>query len=62
MGDVVNLRRVRKRTTRKDEEALAAENRAVHGRSKGERQRAKEERGRAAQHLNQHRIETGDDR
>jgi hypothetical protein len=47
---------------RQREETLAAESRAVHGRSKGERQRAIKERGRTAQHLDQHRIETGDDR
>jgi hypothetical protein len=62
MGDVVNLRMSRKRASRLRDEASAAENRAVYGRSKGDRRQATEERGRTAKHLNQHRIETGDDR
>jgi hypothetical protein len=62
MGEVVNLRTSRKRASRRREEARAAENRAVHGRSKAERQREAELRGRAVKDLDQHRIETGDDR
>jgi hypothetical protein len=62
MGDVVNLRTVRKRASRRRNEAQATENRAAHGRNKADRQREGEERGRAAKHLDLHRIDTGDDR
>ena len=37
MGDIVNLRQVRKRAARKDREAEAAANRAKFGRTKAER-------------------------
>jgi hypothetical protein len=37
MGDIINLRQVRKRETRKDREAEAAANRAKFGRTKAER-------------------------
>lgn len=37
MGEVVNLRRVRKRKIRDEADATAAENRAKHGRTKAER-------------------------
>lgn len=36
MADIVNLRMARKRKARKDKEAEAAANRALHGRTKGE--------------------------
>ena len=62
MGDVVNLRAERKRASRRREDMIAAENRAVHGRSKTDRQREAERRDKAAWHVDQHRIETGDDR
>lgn len=62
MGDVVNLRNARKRASRLRDEARAAENRAVHGQSKADRQREDERRSKAAKHLDRHRIETGDDR
>jgi hypothetical protein len=62
MGDIVNLRVVRKRTSRRREEARAAENRAVHGRSRSDREDEAQKRNKAARHLDQHRIETGDDR
>ncbi|MPZ58396.1 MAG: DUF4169 family protein [Rhizobiales bacterium] len=62
MGDVVNLRAARKNAARRREEARAAENRAVHGRSKADGLREAEQRIRAEKALDQHRIETGDDR
>jgi hypothetical protein len=37
MGDIVNLRQVRKRAARKDREAEAAANRAKFGQTKAER-------------------------
>ena len=36
-GEIVNLRRVRKDRARTAKEAEAAQNRAIHGRSKSER-------------------------
>ena len=41
MGDVVNLRRVRKARLRTDREAAAAQNRARFGRTRSERDKAK---------------------
>ena len=38
-GDVVNLRQARKQKAHADKDQRAAESRAVHGRSKAERQR-----------------------
>ncbi len=38
-AEIVNLRKARKSKVRADKERQAAENRAVHGRSKAERER-----------------------
>jgi hypothetical protein len=62
MGDIVNLRTERKRASRRRDDLVGAENRATHGRSKADLQRETERRERAARHIDQHRIETGDDR
>jgi hypothetical protein len=37
MAEVINLRTARKQAARREKEARAAENRAIHGRSKAER-------------------------
>ena len=47
MGEVVNLNRARKAKARGEAKASAAANRAVFGRSKGERAKAETERARA---------------
>jgi len=39
MGEIVNLRQVRKQKARTEKEKLAGENRALHGRSKVEKDR-----------------------
>jgi hypothetical protein len=39
MGEIVNLRQVRKQKARAAKETLAGENRALHGRSKAEKDR-----------------------
>lgn len=39
MADIVNLRQVRKQKARADKERLADQNRALHGRSKSEKDR-----------------------
>ena len=62
MGNIVNLRAARKRTARLRDEARAAENRTAHGQSKADRQREAVQRAKAAKHLDQHRIDTGEDR
>ena len=52
MGEIVNLRRERKRAAREQEAAKAAENRVLHGRSKAER-----EAEAARQNLDERRLE-----
>ncbi|MBN9551818.1 MAG: DUF4169 family protein, partial [Alphaproteobacteria bacterium] len=39
MGEVVNLRQARKQKARTEKERQAGENRALHGRTKAERER-----------------------
>lgn len=51
MGDVVNLRQARKVKARRDKEAQAATNRALHGRTKAERSADAAQRARAEQLL-----------
>ena len=62
MGDLVNLRSARKRAARRRAEQRAAENRAAYGRSKADRQRENALDAMASRDLDQHKIETGDDR
>jgi len=61
MGDVVNLRTVRKRTTRARDAQRAADNRILHGQSKVERQLAEARGDKARRDLDQHRIDNGDE-
>lgn len=56
-GDVVNLRARRKAKARAERGAKAAENRAMFGQSRTERQRAQIERDRARRHHDGHRLE-----
>lgn len=62
MGEVVNLRMVRKAKTRSDREATAAANRAKFGRTKVEKQRSDREQVRADAMLDGARREPVDDR
>jgi hypothetical protein len=62
MAEIVNLRTVRKRALREKAEGLAAEQRLTHGASKSQRAKAKTERDKVSQTLDQHRLETGDRR
>ena len=57
MAEIVNLRMARKQKARADREKIAAENRAVHGRSKAERLAGKAEQERAAARLDGHRLD-----
>ena len=62
MGDVVNLRRARKKIERQNAEQKAAANRVQHGRSKAQRALDAKRKAKASRDLERHRIETGDDR
>jgi hypothetical protein len=50
-GVVINLNRVRKAKRREDDERRAAENRAIHGRTKAERLSVEKDKERAAREL-----------
>ncbi len=56
MGDVVNLKRFRKRIERADADKRADENRARHGRTKFERERDEATDRKLREKLDQHRI------
>jgi hypothetical protein len=60
MGDVVNLKRFKKRTERKQSAKAADANRAQFGRTKSERARDEKQKDRAGNFLDQHRIDGGD--
>lgn len=62
MGEIVNLRRARKQAERKSSEHTAAANRLAYGRSKAERALDLAKGERATHELDQHRVETGDER
>ena len=57
MADPVNLRLFRKRKARAEKELQAAENRALHGRTKSGRMRERLEAEKAASLLDAHRLE-----
>ncbi|HEV7636730.1 MAG: hypothetical protein QOC84_1004 [Bradyrhizobium sp.] len=60
MGEVVNLKRFKKRTTREQAAKLADANRARFGRTKAERVLEERRAERAGDLLDQHRIEGED--
>jgi hypothetical protein len=62
MGDIVNLRRARKKAERALGERKAAANRLLHGRSKAERELEADRDAKARRDLDRHRVETGDER
>jgi hypothetical protein len=62
MGDVINLRRARKRVDRRRAEQQAAASRLLHGRQKAESDLDAVRDAKARRDLDQHRIETGDER
>ena len=61
MGDLVNLRSARKKAARQRDQLQAAANRLAHGRKRAERRRDEIEGDKSRRHLDQHRIETGDE-
>ena len=60
MGDVVNLRTVRKRAKRREAEQKAASNRLAHGRTKADRTATRSRNDKAQRSLDLHRVETGE--
>ncbi|MFZ1962912.1 MAG: DUF4169 family protein [Roseiarcus sp.] len=56
MGEIVNLRRARKRKRRLGEEAAAAANRVAFGAPKTAERKARAERERAERRLDGHRL------
>lgn len=60
MGDLVNLKKFRKRVARERCEQEAAANRARFGRSKSERELEEARTGRAGELLDQHRMDGGE--
>jgi hypothetical protein len=60
MGDVVNLKRFKKRTERQQSEKQAEANRTRFGRTKSERTIEEQRADRANDLLDQHRLDGGD--
>jgi uncharacterized protein DUF4169 len=60
MGDLVNLKRFRKRAAQEQSEQQAAANRARFGRTRAERERDTAQTSRADHVLDQHRIDSED--
>lgn len=60
MGEVINLRKVRKQARKQQDAERAAANRLVHGRSKAERTLEARRTDRMHQQLDVHKIDTGD--
>lgn len=61
MGDIINLRRERKRVARLKDAEKAESNRALHGRTKAERAQAETETARFRRRLDGARLEDGDE-
>jgi hypothetical protein len=61
MGEIVNLRRARKKSERQLAEREAAANRLLHGRSKAQRDLEAQREAKARRELESHRVETGDE-
>lgn len=62
MGEIVNLRRARKRKERVRDEAAAAANRAAFGVPKAAKREARAERDLLERRLDDHRLADSDDR
>jgi len=60
VGDVVNLKRFKKRTEREQSAKAAETNRARFGRTKSERALDEHRKDQASHLLDQHRIDGGD--
>lgn len=62
MGEIVNLRMVRKRRKREEDEIRADENRRRHGRTAIEKELEKREVETQQTHLDAHRLESSNDK
>jgi hypothetical protein len=62
MGDIVNLRTIRKRAKRSREDLDAQQNRLGHGRPQAARRLDEARADKARNDLDQHRIDIGDGR
>jgi hypothetical protein len=62
MGDVVNLRRFRKRAAKQREDERAAANRILHGRTRAQRLLETSRDEKACRDFDAHKIETGETR
>jgi hypothetical protein len=62
MGDLINFRKARKTAERSLHEQHAAANRLQHGRSKAERTLEAARKVKVRHDLDQHRVDTGDER
>ncbi|KAA5606935.1 DUF4169 family protein [Roseospira marina] len=60
MAEIINLRQARKQRGRADKAQTAADNRARHGRTKGERERDSTTRSKAERDLDAHRLDGPD--
>jgi hypothetical protein len=60
MGEIVNLRKVRKQLKKRDEAEQAAANRLLHGRPKAERNLETARTEKTDRYLDGHKIERGD--
>ncbi|GBQ30764.1 hypothetical protein AA12717_3569 [Gluconacetobacter sacchari DSM 12717] len=59
MAEIVNLRQARKRRVRAEQAAVAATNRALHGRTAAERERDRQEAERARRTLDGAHLDGG---
>ncbi|TPM30685.1 DUF4169 family protein [Mesorhizobium sp. B2-3-5] len=57
MADIVNLRQARKQKAREDKARVAEQNRALHGRSKADRQRDRLTADKAEKFIAGHRLD-----
>jgi uncharacterized protein DUF4169 len=62
MGDVINLRRFRKRTAKQRDDEQAAASRIVHGRTKAQRTLEASQAEKHRRDFDAHKIETGETR
>lgn len=61
MAEIVNLRQVRKKKARAEQERIAEQNRAIHGRSKAERRHAQTLAEKETAFIEGHRRDHGED-
>jgi hypothetical protein len=60
MGELVNLRKVRKQAKRQEDAESASANRLIHGRPKAQRTLEAARAEQSRRHLQAHKIDTGE--